>query len=163
MVHLIDAATMKPVANYLVDPRPRFVAFSPDDKTVYVTSELRGTLTALDAATGKQLAHISFPVQGLTKEQVQAVGITLTKDGKRLFVSLGPANRVAEVDPQKFTVTRMFLVGNRVWHTALSPDGKRLYTANGNSGDVSVIDLESNQVVKSIKAGRGPWGLAVAP
>ncbi len=163
MVHLIDAATMKPVANYLVDPRPRFVAFSPDDKTLWVTSELRGTLTALDAASGKQLARVSFPIPGLTKEQVQAVGITLTKDGKRVFVSLGPANRVAEVDAQSFAVKRMFLVGNRVWHTAVSPDEKRLYTANGNSADVSVIDLEANQVIKSVKAGRGPWGVAVAP
>jgi PQQ-dependent catabolism-associated beta-propeller protein len=163
MVHLIDAATMKPVANYLVDPRPRFVAFSPDDKTLWVTSELRGTLTALDTATGKQLAHVSFPISGLTHEQIQAVGITLTKAGNRVFVSLGPANRVAEVDPQSFAVTRMFLVGNRVWHTALSPDEKRLYAANGNSGDVSVIDLASNQVIKSVKAGRGPWGVAVAP
>jgi YVTN family beta-propeller protein len=124
---------------------------------------LRGTLTALETATGKQIAHITFPIPGLTREQVQAVGITLTKDGKRVFVSLGPANRVAEVDPENFAVKRIFLVGNRVWHTALSPDEKRLYTANGNSGDVSVIDLESNQVVKSVKAGRGPWGLAVAP
>jgi YVTN family beta-propeller protein len=163
MVHVIDAATMKTVGNYLVDPRPRFVAFSPDDKTLWVTSELRGTLTALDAASGKQIAHIGFPVPGLTKEQVQAVGITVSNDGRRVFVSLGPANRVAEVDPQSFAVKRMFLVGNRVWHTALSPDGKRLYAANGNSGDISVVDLDSNQVIKSVKSGRGPWGLAVAP
>jgi YVTN family beta-propeller protein len=120
-------------------------------------------LTALDPATGKQIAHIDFPVPGLTKEQVQAVGISVSNDGRRVFVSLGPTNRVAEVDAESFALKRMFLVGNRVWHTALSPDGKRLYTANGNSGDVSVIDLGSNRVIKSVKSGRGPWGLAVAP
>jgi YVTN family beta-propeller protein len=78
-------------------------------------------------------------------------------------VALGPANRVAEVDAQTHAVQRYYLVGQRVWHVALSPDEKRLYTANGNSGDVSVIDLDKQEVIKSIKVGRGPWGLAVAP
>jgi YVTN family beta-propeller protein len=85
----------------------------------------------------------------------------MTPDGSRAFVALGPANRVAEVDPRTHEVIRFFLVGQRVWHIALSPDGRRLWTANGNSGDVTVMDLERNQPVRSIPVGRSPWGVAV--
>jgi YVTN family beta-propeller protein len=60
-------------------------------------------------------------------------------------------------------VLRLYLVGQRVWHIALSPDERRLYSANGNSSDVSVIDLERGDVIKSIGVGRSPWGLVVAP
>ncbi|MBM0206746.1 hypothetical protein JNW90_29830, partial [Micromonospora sp. STR1s_5] len=76
---------------------------------------------------------------------------------------LGPANRVAEVDLATLTVTRMYLVGERVWGVAISPDGKRLYTANGNSGDVSIIDLEAKRVLSSVRVGRAPWGLVAVP
>jgi YVTN family beta-propeller protein len=58
---------------------------------------------------------------------------------------------------------RTYLVGQRVWHIALSPGGQRLYTANGNSSDVSVIDLAGREVVKTIGVGRSPWGVVVAP
>jgi YVTN family beta-propeller protein len=57
----------------------------------------------------------------------------------------------------------MYLVGQRVWHIALSPDGGRLYTANGNSSDVSVIDLRRGEVVKTVAVGRSPWGVVAAP
>jgi PQQ-dependent catabolism-associated beta-propeller protein len=163
MVHLIETGSLKLANNVLVDPRPRSVEFSPDDKTIWVTSELRGTATALAADSGKVLGHVQFTVPGLSREQVQAVGLAITRDGKRVFVALGPSNRVAEVEPKTYKVKRLFLVGRRVWHVALSPDQKRLYSANGNSGDVSVVDLQANEVIKSIPVGRGPWGVAVVP
>jgi YVTN family beta-propeller protein len=94
---------------------------------------------------------------------VRAVGLEQTRNGKRVFVSLGSANRVAEIDPVSYKVKRYFLVGKRVWHVAVSPDQKRLYTANGNSGDISVVNLEDNEVTRSIPVGRGPWGVTVVP
>jgi YVTN family beta-propeller protein len=102
-------------------------------------------------------------VPGVPRELVQAVGIQLTRDGTRAFVALGPSNRVAEVDARTLQVTRLYLVGHRVWHIALAPDEKRLYTANGGSGDVSIIDLGRREVIKSVAVGRSPWGVVVAP
>jgi YVTN family beta-propeller protein len=50
---------------------------------------------------------------------------------KHLFVALGPANRVAVIDPETYEVTDYILVGQRPWHLELSPDHKKLYVANG--------------------------------
>jgi PQQ-dependent catabolism-associated beta-propeller protein len=163
MVHVIDAATLELSANILVDTRPRDAVVSPDSKRIFVSSELRGTVTALDAQTGQEVGKVGFTVPGVSRELVQAVGLALSGDGSRLYVALGPANRVAEVDAASLKVLRMYLVGQRVWGIALSPDGKRLYAANGNSSDVSVIDLERQEVVKSIGVGRLPWGVVVGP
>ena len=78
-----------------------------------------------------------------------------------MFVSLGPANRVAVVDGQTYEVQKYLLVGQRVWHGAFTPDEKYLLVTNGLSNDVSVIDVAGLKVIKSIQVGREPWGVAI--
>jgi PQQ-dependent catabolism-associated beta-propeller protein len=163
MAHVIDAGTLELLDNVLVDTRPRAAVVAPDSRRIYVSSELRGTVTVIDAESRAILGKVGFPAPGVPRELVQAVGLALTRDGTRLFVALGPANRVAEVNAATLAVERTYLVGQRVWNLALSPDGRRLYTANGNSSDVSVIDLDRREVVKSLGVGRAPWGVVVAP
>jgi YVTN family beta-propeller protein len=90
------------------------------------------------------------------------VGVRITKDGKRAFIALGPANRIAVIDTAKFEVEKYLLVGQRVWQLAFTPDEKLLFTTNGSTNDVSVIDVEKLRVVRSIKVGRYPWGVVVA-
>lgn len=87
----------------------------------------------------------------------------VSQDGKKIFVALGPANRVAVIDGESLEVTNYLLVGQRVWQMAFTPDNKFLYTTNGNSNDVSVIDVDKEEVVKSIQVGQQPWGVVVAP
>ena len=82
----------------------------------------------------------------------------MTKDGKTAFVALGPANRVAVVDAATYKVTKYLLVGQRVWHMALTPDEKYLLTTNGVSNDVSVIDVAAQKVIKTHSGGRTALG-----
>ena len=78
---------------------------------------------------------------GLSKEQIQPVGIRFSADSKLAFVATGPANRVAVIDAATKQVLKNLLVGQRVWQLELTPDGKYLVTTNGVSNDVSVIDV----------------------
>ena len=87
----------------------------------------------------------------------------ITKDGKKAFVALGPANRVAVVDTATFKVEKYLLVGQRVWQLAFTPDDKMLFTTNGTSNDVSVIDVDNLKVDQIDQDGRYPWGVVVAP
>ena len=112
------------------------------------------------AHSGEQ--KIVFEVPGLSKEAIQPVGMRFTQDGKKAFVALGPANRVAVIDTATKKVEKYLLVGQRVWQLALTPDGKYLYTTNGVSNDVSVIEVTSLKVLKSIAVGSFPWGVAIA-
>jgi YVTN family beta-propeller protein len=151
------------VDNTLVDPRPRFVTFTPDSQQLWVTSEMAGNLMVLDANTKQAIKTINFSIQGVTKEKIQPVGIVIDKNRTRAYVALGPANRVAVVNAQTLEVEKYLLVGSRVWNLAFSPDQKRLYTTNGLSNDMSIIDLESQIVTKSVGVGTYPWGVAVKP
>ena len=148
--------------NVLVDSRPRFAEFSADGSKLWVTSEIGGAVNVLDAATRKILARITFQIPGVNAEAIQPVGVRVTRDGKRAFVALGPANRVAVINGETFAVEKYLLVGQRVWQLAFSPDEKLLFTTNGVSNDVSVIDVDRLKAIKSITVGRFPWGVAIA-
>ncbi|MEL6267836.1 MAG: hypothetical protein AAFR52_19720, partial [Pseudomonadota bacterium] len=91
------------------------------------------------------------------------VGVRVTSDGSKVFVALGPSNRVALIDGTTDEVVDYLLVGQRVWQLGFTPDEKFLFTTNGNSNDVSVIDVEAGEVTKSIQVGEAPWGVVVAP
>ena len=82
----------------LVDKRPRYAVFSKDGARLWVSSEIGGSVAVIDPATRKIVKKIRFDIPGLTKQEIQPVGIRLTSDGKTAFVALGPANRVAVID-----------------------------------------------------------------
>jgi len=86
-----------------------------------------------------------------------------TKDESRVFVAMGRANRVAELDPVSGEVLRSFPTGERTWGIGLSPDETRLYAASGLSGTLTIIDLKANKVVDTVKLGGRPWGAIAAP
>jgi PQQ-dependent catabolism-associated beta-propeller protein len=163
MVHFIDGATHEVVDNVLVDARPRFAEYQADGSRLWVTSEIGGTVAVIDPASRKVIKTIEFAIPGVNKDAIQPVGVRVTKNGRRAFVALGPANRVAVINGETYEVERYLLVGQRVWQLAFSPDEKLLFTTNGASNDVSVIDTERLRVTKSITVGRFPWGVAVAP
>lgn len=163
MAHWIDRKTLDITDNTLVDPRPRACRFTDDSKQLWVSSEIAGTVTAIDVATRQPVKKISFKIPGVTQEKIQPVGIAIDQDRRFAYVALGPSNRVAVIDAQKLEVVDYLLVGQRVWNLAFSPDRKRLYTTNGVSNDISIIDLEQHKVLKSVAVGQYPWGVAVKP
>lgn len=178
MAQFFSYKTGKNLANVLVPPRPRWAAFTHDGREVWVSSELGGTVTVIDAASFKILDTIHFVVQGLRSTFIQPVGINITRDDNRAFVCLGPANRVAVVNvPERkvlsyvatgnkvfsATVKKYLLVGQRPWHADFTPDERYLLTANGLSNDVSVIDVPRLRVIDTIPVGQQPWMVLVSP
>jgi PQQ-dependent catabolism-associated beta-propeller protein len=163
MAHVIEVETGKIVANVLVGARPRYALWEPDGKRFWVSSEIGGTLTLIGADDWRALGQVSFSIPGVPAEAVQPVGMVLSRDRTKLFVALGPANRVAVVDVASRQVERMLLVGQRVWNLALSADGTRLFTTNGVSNDLSMIDIQAMRVLRSVPVGQAPWGVVVKP
>ena len=88
----------------------------------WVTSEVGGTLSVIDATTYKVVKKVGFEIEGVRSELIQPLGIRFSMDGKRGFVALGRANRIAVVDVEKLEVTNYILVGQRPWHMEMSPD-----------------------------------------
>lgn len=162
MAHFISTEDFQIKHNVLVDQRPRYALYTADGTRLFVTAEIGGTVSVMDIdATGAPtvVGKIGFEVPGVPPEWLQPVGAKVTSDGARLFVALGPANRVAVIDVESLEVLDYILVGQRVWQLAFTPDEKYLLTTNGNSNDITVIDVAREKAIRSIQVGDQPWGV----
>ncbi len=155
-VALIDAASRKIVAAIPVGQRPRDVLFSPDSKYAYVSGEADASLTVIDIAAKSVLSKTKIEAPGALP-----MGLALSPDGTRLFLSTGRGGTVAAFDAKTMALLGQAKVGARPWGIALSPDGTLVFTANGPSNDVSVLKADTLEVIKTIPVGKRPWGVAV--
>jgi len=128
-----------------------------------VSSEQRGTISMFDAVTRKLVRTIDLTESFNIDEAVQAVEMRATRDQTRVYVAMGRANRVAELDPVSGRVLRWWPTGLRTWGIGLSPDETRLYAASGLAGTLTIIDLPANKVIATVKLGGKPWGAIAAP
>jgi PQQ-dependent catabolism-associated beta-propeller protein len=161
LVHVIDTGTAKLVKSVPVGKRPRRFALTPDGQQLWVTNELGASVTILSTTDYQTLATLEFEVKGARAADITPVGITMTRDGKRAFVALGRANRVAFVDVASRRVTDLVLVGKRAWNVALDQAEGRLIVVNGLSDDITVIDVAAAKAIKSIPVGRVPYAALV--
>ena len=161
MVHVIDTASAKVVKNIKVGKRPRRMAITPDGKELWVTNELDASVSIVSTADHSVIGTVKFEVKGARAEDITPVGIQMTKDGKRAFVSLGKANHVAFIDVPARKVTNLVLVGKRAWNVTLDKAEARLYVVNGLSDDITVVDVAGAKALKSIPVGRVPYGLVI--
>ena len=129
----------------------------PDGKHAYVNSENDGAVMLLDTVKNETMQPIQLGEAG----EVKPMGLALSPDASKLYVTTGRGHKVFVVDTATNKPTGSFEVGQRPWGLALSPDGKTLFTANGPSNDISVVDLATQTVTKKIKATGGPWGVLV--
>ena len=97
----------------------------------------------------------------MRKADVTPVGLTMTRDGKTAYVTLGHAAHVAIVDVPARKVLGYILVGKRAWGITLSRDEKTLYVANGLGDDITVIDTKARKAKVSVPVGRIPYGIVV--
>ena len=156
MLHIIAIPEHTVVNNILVGARPRSATFSADGKLAYATSEIGGEVKKVDVASGAILGRMT-----LSDDQAKPKDILVSRDGKRLYVAGGRANRVFVLDSNSLEVITSVAVGKRVWGLAQSRDGARLYTTDGADDQVSVIDTKSNAITTKIAVGAGPWGIVI--
>jgi PQQ-dependent catabolism-associated beta-propeller protein len=163
LAHFIDTASGKLLDSLPVGSRPRFVLFVNGGRSVWVSSEQRGTITEFDTRTRHVTRTIDLTDTFDIAEPVQAIEMRATRGERRVFVALGRANRVAELDPANGKVRRWWPTGERTWGIGFSPDETRLYAASGLSGTLTIIDLTRNRVLDTVKLGGRPWGALAAP
>jgi PQQ-dependent catabolism-associated beta-propeller protein len=156
MLHVITIPEHHLIGNILVGARPRAATFSADSKTVFSSSEVNGEIKRINMDTFETTGSIE-----LGDPRAKPKDLRLSKDGKKLYVAGGRANRVYVIDAQAMTITGSIPVGKRVWGLAMNSNASKLYTTDGVSGTVSVIDTATDTVIATIAVGSFPWGVVV--
>jgi YVTN family beta-propeller protein len=162
VVHVIDLAAKQVTKNIQVGKRPRRFVLSPDGAELWVSNELDATVSVVDTKTQTEKQKIRFEVKGMRQTDITPVGMTISPDGKSIWVGLGKANHVAQIDVASKMVKNLVLVGKRAWGMGFSPDGKTLFVANGLSDDMTLVDALNGKAIKTVAAGRVPHTILVA-
>ncbi len=155
-VLIIDPWAGEIVDEVLVGNRPRRGIVTPDDKEYWVTNELGGSVSILDAQTFALLGDVYFEKRGMRQEDINPVDFAMTADGKTAYITLGRARHVAVVDVASREVEEFILAGDRVWGAALNRDESLLVVTNGASDDITIIDTAKNRAINAVAVGRTP-------
>lgn len=155
-ISVIDTDTARLIKTFKVGHRPRNIVFMPDRNRGYVNAENDAAVVLFDSAKYAKLSAVSLGKPG----QVKPMGLALSKDASKLYVTTGRGGQVIVVDTATNKPVSSLEVGKRPWGITVSPDGKTLFTANGPSNDVTAIDLATQAVIKKIAIPGGPWGVA---
>ncbi|MGH9802649.1 MAG: beta-propeller fold lactonase family protein [Blastocatellia bacterium] len=159
-----------------VSDLPMNMTLSNDGRYLLVTTNGNGdqTVDIIDLTAGQSVQTIKVAKSWL--------GIALSPDGKRFFVSGGDDNEILIYDfaAGKATAAGKINLGSEAYHKlddrardearragrgefafpagiAVTPDGKWLYAAENLSHKVAVVDLATQQVVKKIEVGEYPY------
>jgi YVTN family beta-propeller protein len=132
------------------------------------SSHVRGGLLAasilLALAWGTRLAPPYAAEPGAQPkaepEYLTPVELTLSPDGRRIYVVCEGNDSVLAVSTRTSKVVAQATVGHKPKGIALSPDGKTVYVSNEWSDTVSEIDADSFRMLRTLKTGWGPVGLA---
>ncbi|MGC2638106.1 MAG: beta-propeller fold lactonase family protein [Acidobacteriaceae bacterium] len=133
---------------------PIAVTVSPDGRRAWVALWNGSAVAQLDLARGRVTQRLPLlPPARKTDPSSHPVAMTLSQDGKTLFVALANRDAVAavRVDGRKMGLAQMYdtrLPGQTFFgampdDVALSDDGATLYAANSGSDAVAVFDLHA--------------------
>jgi YVTN family beta-propeller protein len=133
---------------------PKYVAVTPDDRTVLVTNWCSWDLSVIDVATHRVTSTV--PLDRYPR------GIAVSPDSSTAYIALMGAQRVVSVDLASRSVRRLASTGDGPRHLVVDPDGRYLYVTNNASGTVSKVDARTGAVVRSVSTGNQPRSMAIA-
>ena len=77
-----------------------------------------------------------------------------TPDGRRVFVACNKASEIAEIDAERWTLTRRLPAGDGVYNLAVTHDGRLLVATNKRGQSVSVFDAGTGKELKRLPTKR---------
>lgn len=177
-VNVIDAQSGQSTQNIIVKKSWLGLEFAPDGKRFFVSGGDDNEILIFDFAAGHateagKINLGSNEYHALTdRQRTEArrkgageyafpAGMSVTPDGKWLYVAENLSNKVAVIDLATQQVVTKISVGEYPYDCLLAPDGKRVYVSNWGARSVAVIDTATNQVAGNIQTGDHPNDLEI--
>ena len=163
-LYRVDTSSWRVDGLVRVGAVPKFVAATPDGRTVLVTNWCTYDLSVVDAGTLKEVARV--PMGGSYPR-----GIAVTPDSRTAYVAVMGGTDVVRVDlagiragkPDADVVESFSRPGKGPRHLNLSPDGRYLYVTVNDDGRVAKVDTRTGRVLKRVSTGREPRSAALSP
>ncbi len=147
-VSIIDPNTNKVVGTIHGIEVNHGAAVAPDGSRYYISDEAERTLDVVDAKTLDVTRRI--PLSGHPNN------ISISKDGKRVYVSIAVAPGAVDViDTTSMEKVKSIPVKGAVHNTYVTPDGKFVVSGSIPSKVITVIDQKTEEPVWSLQMDKG--------
>ena len=153
-VYRIDVGKLAIDQVIAVGAVPKYLAITPDDRTLLVANWCSYDLSVIDVATGVERRRIDLGPYPR--------GIAIDARRNVAYVAVMGSADIAVLDLATFNVSWIYGVGPAPRHVVLDPSGDFLYVTLNQAGQVAKIDLARRQVLNSAYTGEAPRSMAIA-
>ncbi len=157
-IGVVDLEGQKLVTTYQSGADPETFALSRDGKTLYVSNEDTGMLSAVDLVKGVVASTVAV---GSEPE-----GVAVSADGQRVYVTCETSNSVYVVDAAHMKVLAQIPTGKRPRAILLLAGTHRGFVTNEFGASLTVFSTEDYQVLRTLPLGDPqvvrPMGIASA-
>jgi len=139
------------------------VVYSPDGKSAYASGGGENVVHTFSVRADGTLSPTGDIVIGTSTQNPYPAGLSVSPDGKTLYVANNLANTVAIVDVASRTVTATVSVGTSPYTTLVDQFNGMVYVSNWGDGTVSELDPQTRTVVSIIAVGNHPSAMTLSP
>jgi len=147
-IDIYKADGFKLASRIFMDGMPSHLIFDNDSKTVFVTLQQSGRVTAIDLET-----HL---IKWNVEVGKAPAGLVMLPDNKRLLVALTGEDSIVTLDPKDGSVQGRLQTGRAAHNFWPKGDGRHYFLSNRVENTVSVIDTQEMKVVGTVKVNGGP-------
>ncbi len=134
---------------------PKFLAVTPDGRSLLVSNWCSYTLSVVDLRKNRQVRSIYIGPYPR--------GIAVDPASRYAYVAVMGSSDIARVDLANYKITWIRGVGAGPRHLCISGDGRYLYATLNADGVVVKIDVRARKVVDRVTTGSQPRSMAIAP
>jgi DNA-binding beta-propeller fold protein YncE len=157
-IDVVDLETRRTIQTIKFDRgvRPHCAVIGPKDGMLYVTTELKQSVTVIDPRSLKIVGEIPTG-------QPESHMLAISPDGTRGYTAnVGPGT-VSVLDIANRKTLNVIKIANHVQRISVSADGKWVFTSDTEKPRLAVISTASNKVDRWIDLPAMGYGSAVTP
>ncbi len=146
---VIDGASGRVLQSIATDAEgSHMVAVHPKRARAYTANLKSGNVSVIDLGTGRTVGHLAAGRE--------AEGISITPDGKQVWISSRGSNEVHVYDTETEKLVRRIETGPFPLRIAISPDGTEAVTSNLSAGELGVYSVKTGKLVRTVPvSGKG--------
>lgn len=150
-------------------PHSAFIgaAYSSDGSHAYVSGGGENVVHAFSVGDDGTLTATGDVKLGTvapdTSQNPYPTGLSVSPDGKTVYVANTQANTIALIDTASQTVTGTIPVGTAPYTTITSPATKYVWVSNWGSAMLSVVDPTTKAVIATVHVGNHPSAMTATP
>ncbi len=165
-ISIVDPDAMVEVARTKTGPMPHGSRISPNGLHHYSCAMMSGHVFEIDAATFEVTRRLQLDEKQPKAHQslVKPTWVHPHPTKRLAYAALNAAAQIAEIDLDKWQVTRRFATDKGPYNLELTPDGRKLVVSYKTAAKVGIWDLETGKELARIPSMRKvTHGVVISP